>query len=162
MHCCRHMGATESMKAYYLVGRDRSSVHTARSCVARIQTTSQTRSVPGIADVVSPIGLWMDSYCELECLRRTHRQSNHWVGPWRRGRSWPIGRGWKRTVCPVTAAWRQGRGFVLREQSCWDGGWCGMVLEEEGRAGLVRGLGCWAKESGIHRGATQVLSRGTE
>ena len=34
-----------------------------------------------------------------------------------------------------------------------------MTMEEEGRGGLVQGLGCRAKEGGVHRGATELLSR---
>lgn len=34
-----------------------------------------------------------------------------------------------------------------------------MMMEEDGRGGLVQGLGCRAKEGGVQRGATELLSR---
>lgn len=64
----------------------------------------------------------MDSYCELECLRRTHNLSSHWVGTGHLGRRW--------------LKWKYRGGNEHLSSGTARRGLCHMVLREEERCRL--------------------------
>ena len=124
--CCRHVEGTErwSTKADGLVNTGRSPTHAVRSCMATTQMTSQDCSVP-CRRCQSHRSVGGLSYCELEYSRRTHRQRNQWVGPWRMGRGRLTGRDWEgrgssdRCVEAGMSICAQGQPAA---QYSWDGG----------------------------------------
>lgn len=74
--------STRRAQAYSLIIMGRSSTCEVKSSMTTIHMTPCR--VPLIAEAVIPRGPPMDSYCELECsrrTRRTHSLSIHWAGP---------------------------------------------------------------------------------